>query len=86
MDPEKINKLFDISETISTDGTANEKGTGLGLLLCKDFVEKHGCKIWVESEEKVGSTFFINLPRLDTSQAMHTIAAATTIEPTVQKS
>ena len=60
--PESLAKLFDISEVISTRGTAKETGTGLGLLLCKEFVEKHGGKIWVESEVGNGSQFKFTLP------------------------
>lgn len=55
-------KLFKISEKVSVQGTENEKGTGLGLLLCKEFIEKHHGDIWVESEEDKGSTFFFTLP------------------------
>ncbi len=55
-------KLFKLSETVSSEGTAKEKGSGLGLLLCKDFVEKHDCKIWVESELGKGSTFKFTMP------------------------
>lgn len=55
-------KLFKLSESVSSEGTAKEKGTGLGLLLCKDFVEKHDCKIWVESELGKGSTFKFTMP------------------------
>jgi len=57
-----IEKLFRIDQSYSTTGTNKETGTGLGLILCKEFVEKHNGKIWVESEEKKGSTFYFTLP------------------------
>lgn len=55
-------KLFRIDSLVSTAGTANEKGTGLGLILCKEFIEKHGGTIRVESKVAEGSTFILNLP------------------------
>jgi signal transduction histidine kinase len=55
--------LFDKSTGYSTRGTANEKGTGLGLILCKEFVEKNGGKIWFESEELIGSTFYFTIQK-----------------------
>lgn len=57
-----LNKLFRIDTKHSTKGTADEKGTGLGLILCKDFIEKNGGRIWVESEIDNGSTFYFTLP------------------------
>lgn len=56
-----VKKLFDL-ETFTTRGTDNEQGTGLGLLLCKDFIEKNHGRIWVESQVGKGSRFFIELP------------------------
>ena len=64
----RIETLFRIDESYSTPGTNNEKGTGLGLILCKEFIEKHGGRIWVESNldsssEKKGTTFHFTIPK-----------------------
>lgn len=61
MSPKQINQLFKIDQGYSTLGTNNEKGTGLGLILCQEFVQKNEGEIWVESTEKVGSTFKFSL-------------------------
>ena len=60
--PDIQSMLFDISQVHTTSGTANESGTGLGLLLCKNLVAKHDGIIWVESEEGKGSEFKFTLP------------------------
>ncbi|GAA0894177.1 hypothetical protein GCM10009122_38570 [Fulvivirga kasyanovii] len=57
MSEEQRSQLFNTTVLYTTKGTANEKGTGLGLKLCKEFVERMGGKIWVESKEGEGSTF-----------------------------
>jgi len=57
-------KLFKIDETISTEGTDKEKGTGLGLVLCKEFIEKNSGKIWVGSKIGYGSKFTFTLPAI----------------------
>jgi len=62
MSPDLISKLFRIDMQISRIGTNNEPSTGLGLILCKEFVEKHGGEIWVESNIDQGSIFYFTLP------------------------
>jgi PAS domain S-box-containing protein len=61
IDPEKSSKLFNFETIFTTNGTAGEKGTGLGLPLCKEFVERNGGKIWIESELGKGSKFTFTL-------------------------
>ena len=65
MPAEMKNKLFHISEKTSRQGTEGEPSTGLGLLLCKEFIEKHNGKIRVTSEPGNGSTFSIIIPGFD---------------------
>ena len=60
--PNILPRLFDTTKLYSTRGTANEKGTGFGLMLCKKFVEEHGGEIWAESELGKGSKFKFTLP------------------------
>lgn len=63
MDENQILQLFKIDISYSSVGTAGERGTGLGLILCKELVEKQGGKIWIESKPGSGSTFFFTLPK-----------------------
>jgi len=62
MDEDTKSKLFRLDVNHSSLGTSQEKGTGLGLILCKEFVEKHNGKIWVESSKGEGTTFTFTLP------------------------
>jgi len=63
MNETKLNNLFKVEKSTTTIGTNKEKGTGLGLIICYEFIEKMGGKLWVESELGKGSQFFIKLPR-----------------------
>lgn len=62
MPKEMADSIFALNKMRSRPGTNNEPGTGLGLVLCHEIVDKHGGKIWVESEENVGTTFLFELP------------------------
>jgi len=62
MSKDMLNKLFILNANTSRAGTEGEPSTGLGLLLCKEFIEKHNGKIWVESEEDQGTVFHVQFP------------------------
>lgn len=63
MSAEKVDKLFRIDTWITTPGTRDEMGSGFGLILTKEFVEKHNGRVWAESAEGTGSTFTFTLPK-----------------------
>jgi PAS domain S-box-containing protein len=62
IEPENVKKLFKLGENYTTSGTEEESGTGLGLILCEEFVTKHGGEIWIESKLGFGSKFIFTLP------------------------
>jgi PAS domain S-box-containing protein len=64
MDENQKTMLFEMNKSFTTPGTTNEKGSGLGMILCKDFIEKHGGEIWVESNSGKGSDFFFTIPAI----------------------
>ena len=59
----KVGSLFNPENNISSNGTIGEKGTGLGLMLCKDFIDHHQGKIWAESQVNKGTTFYFTIPK-----------------------
>jgi signal transduction histidine kinase len=59
---EQMQKLFRIDEKFKSTGTAGEKGTGLGLIICREFVEKNGGEIHVKSSPGKGSVFSFTIP------------------------
>ena len=63
MNEKQISKLFKLDQTHATVDTSGKRGTGLGLMLCKELVEKQGGKIWIESSINVGTTFYFTLPK-----------------------
>ncbi len=65
MDEEQLKNLFALNKSFTTPGTAKEKGTGLGIILCRDFVNKNFGKLWVESKLGEGSEFSFSLPKFN---------------------
>ncbi len=65
IEPNDIVKVFKIDSKISTPGTNDEPGTGLGLILCKEFIDRQKGRIWIESEIGIGTNIFIALPKSD---------------------
>ena len=64
IEPDIIPQLFRLDVKYSTEGTAEEKGTGIGLVLCKEILDKLNGKIRVESQKGIGSTFTFTLPAI----------------------
>jgi|GEM_PF-566972 PAS domain S-box-containing protein len=60
---ERLSNIFNVGVQSSTVGTSQEKGSGLGLILCQELTEKQGGRIWIESEEGKGTTVFFSLPK-----------------------
>ena len=76
MNQNMIENLFQLDTKTNRKGTDGEPSTGLGLMICKDFVEKHGGKLWVESEERKGSIFRFTIPgKLEPSGWMSEVAS-----------
>jgi len=65
MNKDILDKLFRLDAHVSRPGTEGEPSSGLGLILCKDFIDKQGGKIWVESEPGKGSVFYFTIPNTD---------------------
>lgn len=62
--PENLKKILSKLETYTSYGTEKEKGSGLGILLCQEFIEHHKGRLWVESEIGKGSTFYFTIPKI----------------------
>ena len=60
---ENVKKIFHIEEKYKSVGTEGETGTGLGLVLCKEFVEKNGGEIWCKTKEGSGTEFYFTIPK-----------------------
>jgi signal transduction histidine kinase len=65
MTENQLKQLFKIDTVFTSEGTANETGTGFGLMLCKEFVELNGGEIWAESVKDKGTSFFFSIPKIN---------------------
>ena len=60
--PEVLKKIFESPQDLHSSGTMGERGSGLGIALCRTFIQKHRGKLWAESVPEKGSTFFFSIP------------------------
>lgn len=74
MSPEKINAILQNSDNTSVTGTMGEKGSGLGLLLCKEFIEKHNCRMYISSNKGEGTIVTFTIPAAKPDTTIHTLA------------
>ena len=63
MSKKEQEKIFKLDNKIRRNGTNGEKGTGLGLIICKEFIDKHRGQVWLESEEGEGTAFYFSIPK-----------------------
>ncbi|MGM0425183.1 MAG: sensor histidine kinase, partial [Thermodesulfobacteriota bacterium] len=63
MDQDTLSNLFSLKGARSSQGTAGEKGSGLGLSLCKEFIQRHGGELWAWSEPGQGTVIYFTLPK-----------------------
>jgi signal transduction histidine kinase len=62
MEKQELDNLFNLETPFTSFGIENEKGTGLGLVICREFANRHGGKIWAETRKNEGSTFYVLFP------------------------
>ena len=77
-----VEKLFRIDQHITNTGTSGESGTGLGLIICQEFIQKNNGRIWVNSEPGIGSEFFISLPAAQEKEVPGNIETTGTAQTT----
>ena len=75
--PDLLPKLFDISRSVTTKGTSNETGTGLGLIICRELISIHGGKIWAKSKPGKGTSFIFTLPNAGSVESNSAIIGKT---------
>jgi CheY-like chemotaxis protein/two-component sensor histidine kinase len=71
--PEELERIFECLYQVPNIDGGSDQGVGLGLYICRELVQSHGGKIWVESERGKGSTFCFSIPREQTSEAIHVL-------------
>ena len=70
MSLEILEKIFRIDQKVNREGTEKESSSGIGLLLCKEFIEKHQGRVWAESEVDIGSTLYFTIGKGDSGSTI----------------